>query len=84
MVNYLRPFCPHLSQTISPLYDLIKDGHLLVWSETHQASFEAAKRLFTESPCPEYFDHTKPAILQIDASQNGLGITLLQPNDGGL
>lgn len=35
------------------------------------------------SSCLAYFDVNKPITLQVDASQNGLGAALLQPNDFG-
>ena len=36
MVNYLNTFCPHLPQTIKPLFELTKKDHELIWSETHR------------------------------------------------
>ena len=83
MVNYLNTFCPHLSQTIRPLFELTKKDHEFIWSETHQSAFLAAKQLIARAPCLAYFDHTRPVTLQVDASQGGLGAALLQPNDSG-
>ena len=83
MVNYLNTFCPHLSQTIRPLFELTKKDHEFIWSETHQSAFLAAKQLIARAPCLAYFDHTRPVTLQVDASQGGLGAALWQPNDSG-
>ena len=55
MVNYLSPFCNHLSNTIRPLTDLTKNDMIF----------------------------NKSVTLQVDASESGLGGTLLQPNENG-
>ena len=34
----------------------------------------------TSAPCLEYYDVTTPVILQVDASDYGLGAALLQPS----
>ena len=73
MVNYLNTFCPHLSQKIKPLFELITRAHEFIWSETHQSAFPAVKQLIARAPCLAYFDHTRPVNLQVDASQGGLG-----------
>lgn len=83
MVNYLNTFCPHLSQTIKPLFALTKKDHEFISSETHQSAFLAGKQLIARAPCLAYFYHTRPVTLQVDASQGGLGAALLQPNDSG-
>ena len=83
MVNYLSQFCPNLSQTIRPLFDITKADHEFIWSNTHQAAFDSAKGLIMQSPCLRYFDARSPIVLQVDASQGGLGGALLQPTSDG-
>ena len=36
-----------------------------------------------QSPCLRYFDARSPIVLQVDASQGGLGGALLQPTSDG-
>ena len=79
-INYLSKFCPLLSTVTQPLRNLTKDDVQFLWSAKHQHAFDAAKALATSAPCLTYYDVTAPVILQVDASDNGLGAALLQPS----
>ena len=83
MVNYLKTFCPNLSQVIKPLFDLTKQDREFIWADVHQKAFAKAKHLIASAPCLAYFDNKRPVTLQVDTSQGGLGGALLQPNDSG-
>ena len=83
MANYLNSFCPNLSPTIKPLFELTQNGHEFIWSTTHQTAFDKAKHLIANAPCLAYFCAHKPTTLQVDASQGGLGAALLQPDQDG-
>ena len=78
-INYLIKFCPLLSTVTQPLQNLTKDDVQFQWSVKHQHAFDAAKALATSAPCLTYYDVTAPVILQVDASDYGLGAALLQP-----
>ena len=43
-------------------------------------NFDEAKALATSAPCLAYYDVNAPVILQVDASDYGLGAALLQPS----
>ena len=77
----LSPYYQNLSTTIRPLTELTKKDMLFDWSPTHQAAFEKAKSIVASTPILRYFDPKKPVILQVDASEKGLGGTLLQQNE---
>ena len=81
MINYLSPYCQNLSSTIRPLTELTKKEMLFDWSSTHQTAFNKAKTMIASAPVLRYFDPKKPVILQVDASEKGLGGTLLQQNE---
>ena len=83
MVNYLSSFCPNLSGVIKSLFDLTKQNHEFIWSDTHQLAFTTAKCLIAHAPCLAYFNTNKAITLQVDASQYGLGAVLMQPNESG-
>ena len=83
MANYLSHFCPHLSATFKPVFDLTKQDQNFNWPDVQEESFRQAKQLISYSSCLAYFDINKPITLQVDASQNGLGAALLQPSDSG-
>ena len=78
MVQYLAKFCPQLSSIVKPLRLLTHDDSKFVWSEIHQEALEQSKALITRSPTLQYYDSEKPVVLQVDASEDGLGGALLQ------
>ena len=79
-INYLSKFCPLLSTVTTPLRNLTNDDAQFLWSAKHQHAFDEAKALATSAPCLAYYDVTAPVILQVDASDYGLGAALLQPS----
>ena len=83
MVNYLSPFCKNLSTIIKPLRALTQNDSAFIWSEVQQQAFDDAKKLIANSPTLMYFDVHRNVVLQVDASDNGLGGALLQPNSQG-
>ena len=50
-----------------------------LWSEQHSKTFTQAKELVSKALCLRYFNVNAPVILQVDASERGLGAALLQP-----
>jgi len=83
MANYLSPYCKNLSSTIQPMQMLTHDGIPYSWSDEQQSAFDKAKALIANAPTLMYYDIHKPVILQVDASDQGLGGMLLQPNENG-
>ncbi len=83
MINYLSPYCENLSTVIQPLRALVREGMSFDWSSTHQTAFDKAKNLITCAPTLLYYDPSKPVLLQVDASEKGLGGALMQPNTTG-
>ena len=79
-INYLSKFCPQLSSVTQPLRDLTKEDTPFLWSPRHQHIFDEAKALATAAPCLAYYDVNAPVVLQVDASDYGLGAALLQPS----
>ncbi|CAB4002182.1 Hypothetical predicted protein [Paramuricea clavata] len=83
MVNYLSPFCEHLSATIQPLRNLTQNGVPFNWSQAQDDAFTKAKELISKSPTLAYYNLSKPVVIQADASDEGLGGALLQPDEQG-
>lgn len=83
MANYLSPFCDNLSSVIQPLRMLTREGAAFLWSDSQELAFRNAKKLIARTPTLRYYDINKPVTLQVDASESGLGGTLLQPNENG-
>ena len=78
MVNYLKKFCPVLSELSEPLRRLCKSGVDWSWELEQQDAFEAIKQVIMTLPVLAYFDKTKKHTIQCNASKKGLGAVLLQ------
>ena len=79
-INYLSKLCPQLSSITHTLRNLTKEDISFLWSTKHQKAFDEAKALATSAPCLAYHDVNAPVVLQVDASDYGLGAALLQPS----
>ena len=78
MVNYLGRYTPDLATTRAPLRDLIKNDSVFPWGPEHQKAFNNVKEAITAASTLAYFDSSKPVTIQTDASNRGIGATLLQ------
>ena len=78
MVTYLNVFCPLLSDIIHPLQQLLKTDMQFTWSAMHVQAFQKAKEAIATAPWLAFFDPSKPAIRQTDASDSALDAVLLQ------
>ena len=80
-VNYLARFIPHLSALRAPLRDLLKKKNELIWAQNHQLCFDQIKEAVCKDITLKFYDPNLPIFIEIDASQNGIGVVLLQPLD---
>ena len=78
MVQYLAKFCQHLSTASQPLRQLEKKEIEWHWQHPQDKAFKEIKELITKAPVLQYFDVSKNVTIQCDASQYGIGATLLQ------
>ena len=87
--NYYHKFIKGYAKIAHPLHELTsgenaKRKHRPVeWDDRCQASFEALKKLCSESPVLAYADYSKPFVLHTDASTTGLGAVLYQKQSDG-
>ena len=77
-VNYLAKFLPRLSGIAHPIRELTTKNRSFVWSKQHDEAFEEIKTLVTRHPVLKYYDMTEEVTIHCDASEKGLGSTLLQ------
>ena len=77
-VNYLAKFLPRLSEIAHPIRELTTKNRSFVWSKQNDEAFEEIKTLVTRHPVLQYYDMTEEVTIQCDASEKGLGATLLQ------
>ena len=78
MVMYLSPFILGLSTLTTPLCELLKKDTDFTWNHTYDAAFQCVKDTAISDPTLQYFDPSLPVTIQVDASQVGLGVALLQ------
>ena len=78
MENYMSPFIPNLSTLTAPLRELITDKTPFCWNATYQQALDKIKESISNKVTLTYFDSSKPIVLQVDASLQGLGAALLQ------
>ena len=80
-VNYLARFIPHLSALRAPLQDLLKKENEFIWAQNHQLCFDDIKETVCKDITLKFYDPNLPIFIETDASQNGIGVVLLQPLD---
>ncbi len=78
MVTYLGKFIPNMSELTEPLRELLKANVLWSWQKCHDQAFEKVKTVLSNAPVLHNFQPDKPITISVDASQKGLGATLLQ------
>ena len=93
--SYYRRFVPRFAQLAKPLHELVsklyeggKHGKQRTksvggdWSPECQRAFDSLKHALTSPPVLAYPDYTKLFIVEVDASNDGLGAVLSQEQDG--
>ena len=78
MVNYLAKFLPRLSEETEGLRKLTEKDAQWCWLPSHTDAVARVKELIVSAPVLAYYDMSKPAIIQCDASKSGLDAALLQ------
>ena len=87
--NYYRRFIKGYAKIARPLHELTsgengkRKNSKVNWTERCQESFDAQKKICSESPVLAYADYTKPFVLHTDASTTGLGALLYQKQEDG-
>ena len=77
-VNYLAKFLPQLSTIREPLRKLICKDNKWMWESQQEDTFNMIKDLVTKHPVLTYYDVQKDVTIQCDASNYGLGASLMQ------
>ena len=77
-VNYLAKFMPRLSDVLEPIRLLTRQDIEWHWDRPQASAFAEIKRLVTTTPVLAYYEPQKELVVQCDASEKGLGATLLQ------
>lgn len=78
MTNYLAKFLPRLSEISEPLRQLTRKDEQFSWSTIHDKAFNEIKTAVSKPPLLKYYNPEKSLSLQCDASEKGLGASLMQ------
>ena len=77
-VNYLAKFFPIVSEVMAPIPYLTKSDVPWTWSDVKEQPFENVKKVVTEAPVLRYYNMKKSLVILCDASEKGLGTSVLQ------
>uniref|UniRef100_A0A8C7WXQ6 Gypsy retrotransposon integrase-like protein 1 n=1 Tax=Oryzias sinensis TaxID=183150 RepID=A0A8C7WXQ6_9TELE len=80
MLSYLSPYIPRFADKAHTLRGLLKNDTPWVWDTNYQNCFDDLKTMITEDACLKYYDPSLTITLEVDASQKGLGVALVQNN----
>ena len=83
LANYYRAPIPIFATVAAPLTDLTRKGqpNKIQWGQTQERAFSSLRDSLLKRPILKLPDHSKPFILQTNASKFGLGATLMQLHD---
>jgi hypothetical protein len=77
MCSYYMKFFKGFSQLCSPLIDLTKKG-AFKWDEEAQKMMDKMKQVMSTCPILALPDFSLPFTLECDASEEGIGVILMQ------
>ena len=77
LIGYYRDYIPNFSDLAVPLTDLTRKG-----GEKQDEAFKKLKQILTQDPVLHMPDFGKPFIVQTDASDRGIGASLMQEHEG--
>ena len=83
MVTYLGQFVQNVSDMTYNMRKLLKKNASFQWTETHETDFQKLKEVFTSQECLACLDQKKDIFLQVDASIQGVGASLMQKDQQG-
>ena len=74
MCKYLSRFTPNLAEVVKPLTELTHENAVWSWSSQHDNAFKTVKSLIANTATLKFSYVNKPCVLQVDASDTGLGV----------
>ena len=77
-VTYLSRFLPQLAEMVQPIRQLTEKNVEFMWQTQQASALDRVKKCLTDAPILRYYDVKEEVTIQCDASQKGLGATLLQ------
>ena len=82
--GYFRKFVKNFAEISCPLTDLLKKDQRFCWDRQCQEAFDKIKAILTNHPVLKSPNFNKPFILNVDASDIGVGAILEQEDERGV
>ncbi|UYV65614.1 hypothetical protein LAZ67_3004865, partial [Cordylochernes scorpioides] len=82
MCSYYRKFIKDFSKIADPLTNLIKKSVSFTWTERQEEAFQTLKTALLSPPILGHFNPNAPTYVHSDASNIGIGATLVQDIGG--
>lgn len=82
--NFYRRFIRDFSKIVSPLTYLTSPKVPFQWGQAATEAFDHLKQRFASTPILSQLDLNKPFIVEVDASDTGVGAVLSQKTEGKL
>lgn len=84
LCSYYRRFIKGFATLAKPLAELMKKDAPFDWGKAAKSAFEALQKALTTAPVLQYPSFGHPYTIETDASSNGLGAVLTQPDNEGV
>jgi hypothetical protein len=79
--NFLRRFIVKYANITKGFMRLLKKDTPFIWDERTQQSFDALKKALVSAPLLKYPDYSRDYLLYIAASEETIGMVLVQEDD---
>lgn len=78
LTDYYRKFIKHYGMISKPLSDMLKKSVPFLWTSVAEEAFNTLKSALTNAPVKAIPNFNKPFVLEIDASDVGIGAVLVR------
>lgn len=83
-INFYYKYIENACKELEPLHNLLRKGVEFRWTEDCERSFQRIKNYLCSSPILGIYDPNRPVIIYTDASGEGIGAILKQPQDDNI
>ena len=80
-VNFYYKYIENACRLLEPLHNLLRKGSEFNWTDDCERAFRNIKDYLCSSPILRIYDPNKPVIIYTDASGDGVGAILKQPEE---